>query len=137
MARVIHPSEAFESCHGYKADGDLFLWTDGAIGMLSEEQIPRCRRIVIENAAPGPRSFKSVEEALKVETRGRAGGGGGGESTKEIVHKATEKEREVTRKNVLDVFSQCAKKYKGLSVPEFQEKVGECVDKAFPGKGEY
>lgn len=125
MAEVVNPGEAFEGCHGYKGDGTLYLWTDGAIGMLSQEQVSRCDQIYLNNTVPGPRVFDSVEEARAAETM----------SDEELIEKVAEKEREVSRKEVQNVFAQCASRYEGLPTPVFQNRVGECIDKAFPGKG--
>lgn len=127
MTEVTNPAEAFEGCHGYKADGKLYLYTDGAMGMLSQEQIPRCDRIYLNNAAPGPRVFDSVEEARAAETM----------SDEALIEKVAEKERETTRKEVRKAFAQCAREHEGLPTPVFQRRVGECVDRAIPGVGKY
>jgi len=63
MGKVVDPSRAFKVCHGYKVDGELFLWSKGVRGLLNNNQEYLCQKIVIENAKGGPRVFLTVEEA--------------------------------------------------------------------------
>jgi len=67
MGIVVDPLKAFRTCHGYKIDHELILWSEGVIGTLSDEQEYLCRKIIIENAKGGPKVFYSVEDALEAE----------------------------------------------------------------------
>jgi hypothetical protein len=68
MGIVVNRLTAFENCHGYKlSDDELWLWSPGVVGALSDEQERLCGRIVIENAKGGPKVFSSVESALRAE----------------------------------------------------------------------
>jgi len=67
MGLVVGSLKAFRTCHGYKIDHELILWSEGVIGTLSDEQEHLCRKIIIENAKGGPKVFYSVEDALEAE----------------------------------------------------------------------
>jgi len=65
MGRVIDPSIAFQSCHGYRLDDEKMLWSKGVIGTLTDEQEKLCKEVYLAEPVP-PKLIKRQEEFRRI-----------------------------------------------------------------------